>query len=338
MGFTFSANETDALDPALRCVEDRRNNPVRNRTTVFQLKTKNMLAYTFPFIPGFSTTAAAVNTMPFAQVIDRPVLNADLEGHHLFGQDYVVQPGAKAKVNGDVFEKVEAAIHWNLAARWNEYMVSGAWPAAPRYARPTCGRQDDRQVAALNLPRNFDWVRLLVPEAREVITEVRTALEQHDLSLPTSTPDMVVVALPEEWRADARFRTEVPDLSHESQALLDLAYLDFVDRIEPGEFLLAIALKKSLRSDRLYQPLYEANIMQLLLEGRLDAPQVDFEVHTLDSAGTDAAETYRAASLAGVATDNATPHRAVRDLYEPTDAAAIVRRLLDFLNVRMAQV
>jgi len=71
--------------------------------------------------------------------------------------------------------------------------------------------------------------------------------------------------------------------------------------------VLAIALKKSLRSDRLYQPLYEANIMQLLLEGRLGAPQVDFEVHTLQSAGTAAVETYKSASLAAVATER---HRA----------------------------
>jgi len=51
--------------------------------------------------------------------------------------------------------------------------------------------------------------------------------------------------------------------------------------------LLAVAFKKSLRSDRLYQPLYEANIMQLLLEGQLDAPRVEFEVHTLQHLGTE---------------------------------------------------
>jgi Cfr10I/Bse634I restriction endonuclease len=66
-------------------------------------------------------------------------------------------------------------------------------------------------------------------------------------------------------------------------------------KVEAGEIILTIALKKSLRSDRLYQPLYEANIMQLLLEGKLGAPQVDFEVHTLESAGKAARDTYRAA-------------------------------------------
>ena len=57
--------------------------------------------------------------------------------------------------------------------------------------------------------------------------------------------------------------------------------------------------------------------MQLLLEGELGAPQVDFEVPTVESAGTSTRDTYRAALLGAVATRHARPHRAVRDLYEP---------------------
>ena len=78
--------------------------------------------------------------------------------------------------------------------------------------------------------------------------------------------------------------------------------------------------------------------MQLLLEGRLAAPQVDFEVHTLESAGTRAVTTYRSASLSAVATGHSDPHRAVRDLYEPRNAETLVRRFLDFLDARMAQI
>jgi len=193
-------------------------------------------------------------------------------------------------------------------------------------------------VAVLSLPRRYDWVRLLVPGAREQIEQLRTELRQHELSLPTSTPDIMVVALPEEYREDSLFRTELPNLSLRNQRVLTSAYQYMQGQIDAGEFILAVALKKSLRSDRLYQPLYEANIMQLLLEGRLGAPQVDFEVHTLESAGTRAIETYRAASLAAVAKGDAAPHRAVRDLYEPENAQQVTRRFLDFLNQRMAQV
>jgi hypothetical protein len=199
----------------------------------------------------------------------------------------------------------------------------------------------NRQVAVLALPRDFDWVRLLTAAARAAVQRVRDELATADLLLPTSTPDIMVVALPQEYRdglAAAPFRTRFAALDHDSQRVLTSAYLEMAGRIEPGEFVLAIAVKKSLRSDRLYQPLYEANVMQLLLERKLEARQVEFEVHTLESAGTSAADTYRAASLSAVASGEAHPHRAVRDLYTLTDAPACVERLLRFLEQRMALV
>jgi hypothetical protein len=296
-----------------------------------------MLAYTFPdFIPGF--TGAGVNRLDFAQLIARPVENARQEGALFFGQDFILSGQQVAKVEGDVFETVEAAIHWNAAARWNRLMRAGAWDGQPRYPRPRSRPARNRQVAVLSLPRRYDWVRLLTPTASATIESLRSELAERDLKLPTSTPDLLIVALPTEYRDDERFVTELPNLRLDSQRLLGRLHRDMEERIEPGEFILSIALKKSLRSDRLYQPLYEANIMQLLLEGRLAAPRVDFEVHTLQSAGTRAVDTYRSASLSAVATANAEPHRAVRDLYEPANADQLVRRFLTFLDGRMDQV
>lgn len=127
----------------------------------------------------------------------------------------------------------------------------------------------------------------------------------------------------------------MPDLGPTLQRTLDTAYQLMEGRIEPGEFILAIALKKSLRSDKPHQPHYEANIMQLPLEDKLGAPQVDFEVHTFEVAGTGAFETYSAACLADVSSANSNLHRAVRELYEPPDASSVVRRLLSHLGTRM---
>ncbi len=337
MPFDFSAAATEALPPDRRCIEDRRDNPVRGRATRFRLAQQNMLSYTFPtFVPGFAE--AGINNLSFAELVERPTVNARREGALLHGNDFAVDGNAVAKVEGDIFERVEAAVHWNAAARWNTYMTGGAWPTSPRYPRPSVAPAASRQVAVLSLPRRYDWVRLLTAEAMEVITKLRDELGTNDLSLPTSTPDLLIVALPEEHRGDPRWRTELPDLSYAAQATLDGAHRVVEGRIEPGEFVLAVALKKSLRSDRLYQPLYEANIMQLLLEGRLGAPQVDFEVHTLQSAGTGAKLTYSAASLASVASREPVMHRAVRELYEPPSATELVRRFLLFLNTRMAAV
>jgi hypothetical protein len=333
MPFAFDPALSAGLPPELQPIEDRRDNPVRGRPTLFRLAQANMLAYTFPdFVPGFA--AAGINRMPFPQLLGRPIENAIRYGQQLYGQQFEVSSNQVAKVAGDIFQEVEAAMLWNAAARWNGFMTGGEWPKEPRYNRPQVAPNAHRQVAVVGLPRRYDWVRLLRPDAAGAIAKTRDDLAQHDLLMPTSTPDIIVTALPAELHAQMEFVTELPDLGHESQRVLRIAHKHLEGKIAADEIILAIALKKSLRSDRLYQPLYEANIMQLLLEGKLGAPQVDFEVHTLESAGTAARDTYRAASLGAVATGHSLPHRAVRELYEPTNSDELVRRFYDFLNQR----
>lgn len=334
MPFVFSEVATRALAVSDRCINDLRNAPVRGRTTKFRLAQANMLAYTFhDFVPGFSTSSV-YNSMPYRDVVDRPLSNADTEGTLLFDVDYAVSGNAKAKVAGDIFELISAAVMWNIAARWNNYMIGGRWQARSGYHRPFVAPQSNRQVAVLNLPRDFDWVRLLTPAATRAIEGLRKELGKAGLRLPTSTPDLAVVVLPGSRSSDDLWRTELNSLSRDNQALLRTAYKYLEQQIEPGEILLAIACKRSLRSDRLYQPLYEANIMQLLLEGYLGAPRVEFEVCTLDHVGTDARTTYEAASLYSVLEPSGDKHRAVRELYVPDNAQELAKRLLAFLNER----
>jgi hypothetical protein len=338
MPFTFSQVTTQALGEADRCIQDLRNAPIRGRRTLFRLAQQNMLSYTFAdFIPGYATSPV-FNTMPYHEIVNRPLENADKEGELIFGADYIIQSNAKAKVAGDIFEIVSGAVMWNIAARWNTYIVTGTWPPRTQYPRPTVERVEDRQVAVLNLPRDYDWVRLLTPGATNKINKLRDELGASGLRLPTSTPDLALVVLPEAFRHDELWRTEFHNLSKPNQAELRHAYRYLEGQIEPGEILLAIAFKRSLRSDRLYQPLYEANIMQLLLEGQLDAPRVEFEVHTLEHLGTDAVTTYEAASLYSVLVPERDKHRAVRELYVPENAQELARRLLKFLNERTAWI
>jgi hypothetical protein len=296
-----------------------------------------MIAYTFPdFVPGFAS--GGINRLPFPKLLGRPLENAVDYGMQMYGQMFQVSSNQTAKVAGDIFQEVEAAILHNVATCWNRYMTGEPWALNPRFARPQASPSLARQVGVAGLPRRYDWVDLLNPADHAAIEAVRSELAQHDLLLPTSTPDVIVVALPEDaWHAP-EFKDALPNLGHSSQATLRFLHKHLEGHIAAGEIILAIAMKKSLRSDRLYQPLYEANIMQLLLEGKLGAPQVDFEVHTLESAGTGAVDTYRAASLAAVATGHANPHRAVRDLYEPANADELIRRFLDFLSQRTAQI
>lgn len=327
--------------------------PVRNRDTQFRLLQQNMLGYTFDkFVPGFAESSV-LNDTPFEQLVQKPIDNASEEGTLLFGADYNVAANARAKVAGDVFEVVTHAVLWNMAARWNAYMTGSKWSTRPRYSRPVTRPDVERQIAVLNLPRGYDWVRLLDPVAQEGIEAIRATLStRHNLALPTSTPDIAVVVLPESERANTTWRSELPDLRIAQQSTLRTAYMRLEGQIKPSDLIFAVAVKRSLRSDRLYQPLYEANVMQLLLEGFLGAPRVEFEVQTLNMEGTAAAEIYRAASLYAVAveqqslasgtepTENSASaiHRAVRDLYTPATAKHLAQRLLDFLDNRLAAV
>ncbi|MFD6568302.1 Cfr10I/Bse634I family restriction endonuclease [Micromonospora profundi] len=332
MPFRFSQVATRALAPSMRLIEDRRSAPVRGRDTEFRLAQQNMLAYTFDTsIPGWGPPG--LNGMPFLEVAKQPVVNAEAEGQLLYGADFNVKGNAVAKVTGDIYEVLTSAILWETAAHWNAYMCGGVWPSAPRYSRPSVASSPARQVAVLNLPRKYDWVRLLVKEARREIDAIRAELAKRELTMPTSTPDIAIVVLPDDVRDDDIWRTSLGNLSRFGQQVIAQAHRRVEGRIEPGEIILAMALKSSLRSDRLYQPLYEANVMQFLLEGHLKAPRVEFEVHALNADGTDAVNIYQAASIHSAGTENA--HRAVRELYKPANATQIVQRFLHFLNDRM---
>lgn len=335
MTFRYSQVSADLLLPGQKMVEDLRNAPIRNRSTKFRLMQQNILAYTFDQgVPGWASPG--LNSMPFQEVVNQGLSNAQAEGFHAFQGDFDINSNAVAKVTGDIYEVLTSAVMWNAAAAWNTFMIDGTWPTSPRYPRPKVGRSARRLVGVVNLPRRYDWVRLLDQPSKDKIKVLRDELDDKDLSMPTSTPDMAVVVLPEGQRGEAFWRTPIQQLSAVSQSVLRDAHKRLAGSVEPGEIILAIALKTSLRSDRLYQPLYEANVMQLLLEGHLGAPRVEFEVHVLTAEGTRAMEIYRAATLHSVATPFA--HRAVRELYEPENAAQVVARFLKFLDVRMADV
>lgn len=360
MPYVFSQVATSALPTTALCVEDLRMAPVRGRNTTFRLLQQNMLAYTFDsFIPGFATSGV-LNSTDFVTLVAQPLTNADLEGALRFGADYTVNSNAQAKVAGDIFEVLTHAIMWNIAERWNRYMCGQPWPTTPRFPRPKTPAGKQRQIAALNLPRGYDWVRLLVPSAQHDIDQIRIALDTfHGLAMPTSTPDIAVVTLPDSEQGNPLWHSQIGCLDLANQATLRNAYSVLEGKVEPEDLILAIAVKRSLRSDRLYQPLYEANVMQLLLEGFLGAPRVEFEVQTLSLEGTAAEEIYRAASLFGVAQEqaalraamqtpspgvpaaaasSATIHRAVRALYQPANARELAERFLQFLNGRLALV
>src|SRR6266508_6699745 len=131
MPFAFDPALSATLPAELRPIEDRRDNPVRGRPTLFRLAQANMLAYTFPdFVPGWA--AGGVNRLPFPQLLGRPIENAIRYGQQIYGQQFEVSSNQIAKVAGDIFQEVEAGMLWNAAARWNRYMTGEEGRREPR--------------------------------------------------------------------------------------------------------------------------------------------------------------------------------------------------------------
>src|SRR2546425_348169 len=110
------------------CTEDRRANPVRGRTTQFRLKQNVALACTFEqFVPG--TDNDPQPDRRFDDYLAQFRTNAVEAGKTLFGAQFALASAALAKVEGDVFEILDAAALWHAAAAWNQLMDTGTWPS-----------------------------------------------------------------------------------------------------------------------------------------------------------------------------------------------------------------
>jgi hypothetical protein len=80
--------------------------------------------------------------------------------------------------------------------------------------------------------------------------------------------------------------------------------------LEGRHFLFAIAVKTSTRSDRLYQALFEANVLKYILGYILRGPAIRFHAHLETFAGADVVGRYKAASMTSLLAGG-TPTKAI---------------------------
>lgn len=300
--------------PHNHCFEDRRNNPVRGRDTKFRFNQKVAMHCTFgDFMPGCDNDALPDRT--FEIYLDKFRQNGLSAGKQLFGTDFDLKPAAIAKVEGDVFELLEAGAFWNAATAWNRYMDSGQWNSSslkvPEGSIPT----PTRKVAIVKLPRGYDATKLFREEVRSSIQAHEHALELRGLELGLSSPDIVGVRLPHPLPPGLdRFLSPISDLGPANLQLLEEGYRLLEGAIEGAGFLFAIAVKRTTRSDRLYQPLFEANVLKYLIEVVLRGAAFRFYAHLNSFEGADVEGHYRAASLISLIRGG-TPTKAVDVLY-----------------------
>ncbi|UXJ50813.1 Cfr10I/Bse634I family restriction endonuclease [Pseudomonas citronellolis] len=250
--------------------------------------------------------------------------NALEAGRLLYSSAFDVKSSAIAKVEGDVFELLEAGAFWNATAAWNRFMDSGNWDAQvfarPEGAVPT----PTRKVAIVKLPRGYDATKLFKPEIRSSIRAHEHALQLRGMELGLSSPDIVGVRLPYPLPQKLqRFLEPIDNLDSSNLQFIENAYRLLENEIDGAGFLLAVAVKRTTRSDRLYQPLFEANILKYLIENVLRGASFRFYAHLNSFEGANVQDHYKAASLISLIRGG-TPTKAIDSLYlalSPRDSA-----------------
>ena len=321
--------------PFGECFEDRRSNPVRGRNTKFRVLQSTAMGCTFhEFVPGSPDDPYLGQS--YNDYLARFRENAQRAGETLVGSAFEVKEPAWAKVQGDVAELLEAASLWNLAATWNEYMVDHMWRSPlklPEDASPSPAKR----IAIVQMPRNYDATKLLTTEARKPIHDLQQSLSEQGMELKLSAPDIVGVRIPEGLMGDnlfsgddSLFDERLLNLRQENREILETAHTHLEGRLSHHEFLFALAVKRTVRSDRLYQPLFEANVLKYFLNGLLDSGVLKFYVHSWSGEGADVRGRYRAASLLSLIAGKA-PEKVVDRLIEGADPIETQQTILNDL-------
>lgn len=326
MPFNFDHADVCQNCPYGGCSEDRRVDRVRGRDTQFRFKQRSSMHCTFDaFMPGTDNDPDLTRT--YDTYLNQFRSNALTAGNVVFGSAFDVKSSAIAKVEGDVFELLEAGALWAATSAWNNFMDTGIWNSQAFVCPPGAVATPTRKMAIVKLPRGYDATRLFKPEIRAAIQAHESALRLRGMELGLSSPDIVGVRLPYPLPPSlSAFMSPVADLTQPNLDLLESAHRLLEDKIDATGFLLAIAVKRTTRSDRLYQPLFESNILKYLIEFVLRGAAFRFYAHLGSFDGADVVGRYRAASLISLIRGG-TPGPAVDALYHalrPRDSAQSV--------------
>lgn len=309
------------------CLVDTRGGRAgRGRSTEFQITQSRMLDCALDgFVPGTDSDPAPGRLSQ--EYRSQAVANVARAGELIWPGAFRLTQAQKAKVDGDIFETMEAAALWNAAAAWNVFMDTGKWTSGvfqkPQNAIPT----PTRKVAIVKMARGADTTKLLSPTARAEYAAFESALLGKDMELKLSTPDILGFRIPDPMPAGfAPFMSPLTDLTFASQNALETAWQGIQGTLEGRHFLFAIAVKTSTRSDRLYQALFEANVLKYILGYVLRGPAIRFHAHLETFEGADVRGRYNAASMTSLLAGG-TPSKAIDKTYlavSPRDTAQLI--------------
>ena len=126
-------------------------------------------------------------------------------------------------------------------------------------------RVPEQNAAIVKLPNanQMKFHELYEPTARGYLEDLINSLESHNIQLTMSNPDFVCVAnLPEDVMSHFR---EPLVMGGTSADTIDQAYQNLIGQCDASSILFALTVKTSVRPDRRYQIVHEANVVKTLV-------------------------------------------------------------------------
>ncbi len=237
---------------------------MKDRDTMYRLSQKAIMACAFDdYIPGF-TTEININTT-FNEIVNKCIDNGIAAGIFLqknypnyFGMveaPFSLTAGQTAKVRGDVFEFLIRSILWN-----SNLCKSGQY--IDHYPLNTQNIFSENikhsNYIAITLGDNYDLKKLFTPDAANEFSDFENHLKSRGTSFCYSTPDLVVIKCNNQniWQ---HYNKPINNLSIANQNIVNNARNFIEGTVSPEDIVLAAGIKTSIRSDRMYQLLFEAN-------------------------------------------------------------------------------
>lgn len=308
------------------CLIDVRNGGIKGRNTQFQITQSRLMDCALDgFVPG--TDGDPDPSRSYREYRKQAYDNVGRAGDVIWPSIFSLSAQQVAKVDGDIYEMMEAAALWNAASVWNRFMDTGAWTSSVFTQPANAVATPTRKIAIVKMARGADTTHLLNPAARAEYHAFETALQLRGMELKLSTPDILGLRIPDPMPPSfSVFLNSIPNLTAASQVMLETAWKLIQGSLEGRHFLFAIAVKTSTRSDRLYQALFEANVLKYILGYVLRGPAIRFHAHLETFAGADVVGRYKAASMTSLLAGG-TPTRAIDTVYQalsPRDTAQMV--------------
>lgn len=168
-----------------------------------------------------------------------------------------VRAAASARYGSGAGQALSGGLR-NARGEWLENLLALTfWNAAAEVS--------DGHTAIVKLPNanQLSFHQLFEPRSREYLEELFLSLENDDISMEMSNPDFLCVTnLPADM---ARFFSDSLAMSADTINRLNNAYRQVVGQCHANSIPFVLTVKTSIRPDRRYQVVHEANVVKTLM-------------------------------------------------------------------------